>query len=1045
MKTHSQTAQIASALRAISLAFALPLVYSSADAAQTVWNVNLGNDQVSGDREITMSDNYFGAASENTPNSSWNAISIENNSVTSTGPLSLESSTGIAGTVTMNISAGDKTIDSGENALTTGDEIFYTWIKVSGNEGPLTVTFEGLPALGPGDSYALIIYSDWYWQTGGNMPITQTVGSGLTGTFNFNRYSGSEGSVGALLADTEPLDIAATPSARYNFVRINGLIPSAGNQLSFSMEPGNSAVSGFQLIKIDTADSSPPDPSPMTWETPPYAIGEASISMIASTATDPSGVEYQFTETSGNPGGSSSGWQNSPVFTDTGLLANTTYTYTVVARDKSPAQNLSVASQAESASTDPLDTTPPAAASFAITPAASSISKIIMTANTLSDTNGVQYYFTETSGNIGGSDSGWQDSPVYEDSGLTPGVTYTYKVKARDKSISLNEGAESATASAATLPEGTSTFVWNVNIGNEITTSDNFIGAAVENTANSFWNSVTTANPNNFALADSSESLGDGVSLTVNGLTQYAAFAPITSGPEIFSSWIKSQDNSTPFTMVIGGLVASRVYDIVFYSDWFWKGNGTLPITLTAGSGLTGTAVLNQISTGTYGTVTGLVLDTDLADNNSIEGNWLRIRGLTPDGDGKLAFSMGGTNAAFNGFQLVQVSSLLARINSFGIPGASGVINQADKTISLTVPFGTDLATLAPTFTLSTGSTCNQTSGAAPSPTFASSSTVNYVVTDATTAPTTVNTYAVTVTVAPAIGTLVINLGEAPGTFIPRAGVISTGPLNLPIPALPVGSILRSVTMNVVLQSTDNDNSANEISLLFGPSSGNYTYGFVAPEMEDAFSPVNVINWDLGIGDGGPIEQFDITKTDADWNPDIDLGSLSLFLGNSFDSGFGTGGNWSGTITLTYDIPTGGSAYGNWATGNQPFQGDANGDGVPDGMAFLLGAATPAENAITRLPQPENDNGLVMRFTCRDAANRSTSTLKVQWSHNLGLTDPWSGNEAIVPAASSTVNGVVFVITENPTNPALDDVVATIPSSEAQGGKLFGRLLGLQN
>ncbi len=71
--------------------------------------------------------------------------------------------------------------------------------------------------------------------------------------------------------------------------------------------------------------------------------------------------------------------------------------------------------------------------------------------------------------------------------------------------------------------------------------------------------------------------------------------------------------------------------------------------------------------------------------------------------------------------------------------GTTGVIDQSAKTIALEVPFGTDLATLAPTFTLSSG-TCDQTSGAPPSPTFAAQNPVDYVVTDTSTDPDTVNT-----------------------------------------------------------------------------------------------------------------------------------------------------------------------------------------------------------------------------------------------------------------------------------------------------------------
>jgi hypothetical protein len=64
---------------------------------------------------------------------------------------------------------------------------------------------------------------------------------------------------------------------------------------------------------------------------------------------------------------------------------------------------------------------------------------IRMTAATATDDNGVEYYFDETSGNSGGSDSGWQLSPFYRDKGLSPDTQYTYRSKARDKSPNLNE------------------------------------------------------------------------------------------------------------------------------------------------------------------------------------------------------------------------------------------------------------------------------------------------------------------------------------------------------------------------------------------------------------------------------------------------------------------------------------------------------------------------------------------------------------------------------------------------------------------------------
>jgi hypothetical protein len=60
----------------------------------------------------------------------------------------------------------------------------------------------------------------------------------------------------------------------------------------------------------------------------------------------------------------------------------------------------------------------------------------------------VEYFFDETTGNTGGDDSGWQDGTYYSDSGLTGGLSYTYQVKARDKSPNQNETAWSTAESA---------------------------------------------------------------------------------------------------------------------------------------------------------------------------------------------------------------------------------------------------------------------------------------------------------------------------------------------------------------------------------------------------------------------------------------------------------------------------------------------------------------------------------------------------------------------------------------------------------------------
>jgi hypothetical protein len=116
---------------------------------------------------------------------------------------------------------------------------------------------------------------------------------------------------------------------------------------------------------------------------------------------------------------------------------------------------------------------------------------------------------------------------------------------------------------------------------------------------------------------------------------------------------------------------------------------------------------------------------------------------------------------------------------------------------------------------------------------------------------------------------------------------------------------------------------------------------------------------------------------------------------------------------------------------------------MANGIAFLLGAATPDANGLGLLPSATRSGaGLVLSFTMLNSASRGDSKLHVQWSGDLGVADLWAGNSALVLDVSGTVNGVVFQIT--PGTP-LNTVQATIPLSEAVGGKLFGRLSGVEN
>jgi hypothetical protein len=101
----------------------------------------------------------------------------------------------------------------------------------------------------------------------------------------------------------------------------------------------------LEILSVE--DTFPPTPDPMTWLIVPVAFPGNEIVMTATTAADASGVEYYFDETTGGPGGTDSGWQDSPSYTDTGLSDGTQYCYQVMARDKSVNQNATAYSSTE--------------------------------------------------------------------------------------------------------------------------------------------------------------------------------------------------------------------------------------------------------------------------------------------------------------------------------------------------------------------------------------------------------------------------------------------------------------------------------------------------------------------------------------------------------------------------------------------------------------------------------------------------------------------------------------------------------------------------
>ncbi len=187
-------------------------------------------------------------------------------------------------------------------------------------------------------------------------------------------------------------------------------------------------------------DTTAPTPNPMTWSTEPYATSSSSITMIATVANDSSGVEYYFAETSGNPGGSDSGWQDSTTYTNTGLQAGTPYTYKVKARDKSTNHNETGYSSPKSATTLPYTLT-----------VNSSVASSVSISSSTGHEGTTNYARTVT----GGTSVNLQ-APQYVGSGASRMRFngWTGSVNSSDQSITFNmDGNKTVTANYVSDPE----------------------------------------------------------------------------------------------------------------------------------------------------------------------------------------------------------------------------------------------------------------------------------------------------------------------------------------------------------------------------------------------------------------------------------------------------------------------------------------------------------------------------------------------------------------------------------------------------------------
>jgi autotransporter-associated beta strand protein len=136
--------------------------------------------------------------------------------------------------------------------------------------------------------------------------------------------------------------------------------------------------------------------------------------------------------------------------------------------------------------------------------------------------------------------------------------------------------------------------------------------------------------------------------------------------------------------------------------------------------------------------------------------------------------------------------------------------------------------------------------------------------------------------------------------------------------------------------------------------------------------------------------------------------------------------NSTGYLTAT-NTNTGSAAYAAWSAG-AAFDADANNDGIPNGIAWVLGATSPAGTAILPTASTTADPAY-LTFTYRRSDSVTGVTVAAQYTTTLGT---WT------TAAHDGTN--VIITTTNDILPGVDSVQVKIKRTLAPGGRLYARL-----
>ena len=277
-------------------------------------------------------------------------------------------------------------------------------------------------------------------------------------------------------------------------------------------------------------------------------------------------------------------------YSDTGLSAGTTYSYTIAACDA--ANNCSAQSTAASATTPALDTTPPTIPS-SLAASAVSATQINLSWTSSTDNVGVMSYkvyrggtLLVTLGNV----------TSYSDTGLTSATPYTYTVAACDAAGNCSAQSTAASATTQASPSGT-VVAWGDNTYGETTVPAGLSGVvAIEGGGDgSGWAHTVALKNDGTVVAWGSNNYGQTtVPAGLGGVTSVAtggAYTLALKNDGTVVAWGRNNNGQTTVPAGLSGvtaIVAGTEHAAALRSDstvvaWGWNAYGqtTVPAGLS--------------------------------------------------------------------------------------------------------------------------------------------------------------------------------------------------------------------------------------------------------------------------------------------------------------------------------------------------------------------------------------------------------------------------------------------------------------------------------